>query len=492
MVNIRCSVGVFKSGVRMPRLVSDGGFTLQDAFFFGSGEQVNVQVWESGGGPMYHPDLPADDFLLNDGANRLLGTPVIRPGRLFGVDHVGLLIADRYRASPGAFGVMFDRGFEPVFNGPSTRVPRRCCAVFVNAIAAARPAAEFENECYYTAAHELGHVFNLRHAGRGFMRTSHPSNVYPATEFQFFSAEMSRLRQCDVDHTVCPGGSDFYAGVPTNEPAAAGRARPAKSKTPPPLYDPARGLPKRATPRGGFSLEINARPDVFFPFEPVELDVTLRTSSATPVDVPDQLHPGYERFAVFVTAPDGSRARYAPVVHHCDHGRVATVARNKPHTVDLTLFGQSGGYTFSRPGFYQIQALFRIPSGRAIASNVEQVEVRPVADPKGSAVAETARRVMTDPGVAKFLFYRSPGLIGPAERRLEAYVDAHPKYPSIPAAHYALGACLMRAAEHRPRAERTRLRKRAHAHLRRAVQSKGLKGHRCEKAEHLLAVPVAH
>lgn len=111
-------------------------------------------------------------------------------------------------------GLMFD-----VSASDSGTQPRQGCAI------AWRRVQDDDRTYLRTVAHELGHVFNLRHPGEGgepYPRDAvntlmvpnqylRPAERYPENiEFRFSSADQTWLQQAP-EHYVKPGGADYGA-----------------------------------------------------------------------------------------------------------------------------------------------------------------------------------------------------------------------------------------------------------------------------------------
>ena len=56
-------------------------------------------------------------------------------------------------------------------------------------------------------------------------------------------------------------------------------------------------------------LQIKESQAEFFRFEPVELDITLSCSKTRGIRIPDEIDPGYDRFKIWITTPNGVSVR---------------------------------------------------------------------------------------------------------------------------------------------------------------------------------------
>ena len=114
------------------------------------------------------------------------------------VEGIGLVLASRFGPRPNYLGVMFETGWPladdrgAIFDtsAEDARFLRReGCAVFVDAIRGKREPeggdAAVSAEVFFTAVHELGHVFNLWHLEETpytFMTTSADKALLPTSE----------------------------------------------------------------------------------------------------------------------------------------------------------------------------------------------------------------------------------------------------------------------------------------------------------------------
>lgn len=136
-----------------------------------------------------------------------------------------LIVPEILTVASGRFsrplGLMFD-----TTTSDSGTKPRQGCAI------AWRRVQDDERTYLRTVAHELGHVFNLRHpgeAGEPYPRDAvntlmvpnqylRPAERYPETiEFRFSSADRTWLQHAP-EHYVKPGGADYGARPPDWSP----------------------------------------------------------------------------------------------------------------------------------------------------------------------------------------------------------------------------------------------------------------------------------
>lgn len=312
------------------------------------------------------------------------------PRRADRAHRVALLYANLYAPFRGALGVMFDRGFatrdDPNAASRMTAVPREGCAVFVQAIRRLRtPAAEDRRQIHYTTVHELGHLFNLVHKSHrpNFMAQSPSgSRAPPSRFFDFLAADRNWLRRAAVDSNVWPGGEDFQD-----------------------RRDEASGDAIRLDPAPPIRVAITPSRDEFAYNEPVELTIELALGEEHQEDsleIPNEIDPGYERFNIWIRDPDGELRRYRPINHYCSTGESLTLERTTAFLRDLSIFGQSGGFTFSKLGVHRLWVEFSIDGEQWIRSNKIELLVHPP-NPSTSLDAEILRNLE----VQSILFYRN-------------------------------------------------------------------------------------
>ena len=386
------------------------------------------------------------------------------------VTHIGILLAGEYGPRPDFFGLMFDEAFVPGSSDPGELTPREGCAVFLGAIDRKRQGDGFIQEVQFTGTHELGHVFNQQHSNpRSFMAVSADRmSPFDVGSCAFNKREQSLLGQCSTSRFIWPGGSAFgdLGDLATN---AAVDGAAANSGT-------------------GLTLTIGTDRDAFWPFEPMELDVTISCSRATRSrDVPDMIDPGYDAFTIWIEEPSGERRRYRSPKHYCRHKSKVRISHDKPFRRDISIFGESGAFTFRRVGVHRVWAQFQVSPSNVLHSNLIELNVLA---PTIRDSYKAAKQVFHRHDIAQLLYYRRLT----AERlsaisSLDTFVSAFPRARSNATAHYAIGRSLEDWASSRTTRSDTPPREIVEAarhHLRRAVRSTTLGDHRRERAEHAL------
>jgi hypothetical protein len=310
---------------------------------------------------------------------------LVAPNSSRPVKRIGLIFARAYHFFPDdVLGIMFDRGFVTQDDPASsfTSIAREGCAVFVDAIIKARTvsgnpslsAQQIREEIAFTTIHELGHVFNLGHLGHpqgapaNFMTPSsdRPHGPQAGSAFRFTPNQALLLSQCARDDYpfIRPGGSRYGDLGSEFDQSFGGE------------YDIPHNLAFRPDPR--LHLKIDIATAEFSPHRPVELDIeiSLAKGRKQPVKIPNRVDCGYSDFNIWIEEPDGETRRYRPINHYCSlEGEKISIQQGKPFARDVSIFGQSGGYTFRKPGIHRIRAALRTGAKTQIVSNILEVDI---------------------------------------------------------------------------------------------------------------------
>jgi hypothetical protein len=340
---------------------------------------------------------------------------------------IGLLMTDALAKAPQQFGLMFD-----VDDGDGLG-PRQGCAVFLTAIASAMgtdltdsASREFIS---FIALHEVGHAFNLWHVGDDSIMQTNPQ-VGSLGTLKFEDTQRHFLSLASGSATaasVLPGaGCAAYGTRPAGFPSGDGQ----------PAAAPSRRKRKLA-------LQIGLSTNALWPFEPIELDVSLSLpkDAVRAVTVPNEIDPGYSSFQIWITRPDGARFRYRPAMRFCGRNGTLSIRPGLPYVRDIALGRQSGRYTFAVPGEYQVQAMFAMTSGDFIMSNVAKCTVK--SSQPSSPEWLAAKAALDNDEVRRLLQYkrRAPSLQTYAS--LQRYAAEATTSPATSAAiHFAIGRAL--------------------------------------------------
>jgi hypothetical protein len=431
-MQIHCYLGRFRPHQELPsRPWLLDGRTITQYFAEASSNDIDLVVDESridrdlvDG----NPNRSASAYDLNKALNILIGNgdeyyPKLEP------DTIGVLFAPHSNDDPGVFGLMFNGAF----SGDSSfkDFQRQGAVVFVETIRAKRPEAEVTAQILVDSIHEIGHVFNLWHIGRPpkqtVMTRSDPDRLFPPP-YIFDATQKAFLKQCSTSDYVRPGRSRFEErggmvvppddGSDMDQPENVRRLR----------------------------LRIDMTQQEFWPFEPVELDLTIGLDSVGigTVTIPNEIDPGYGRFDIWVTDPQGQR-RYRPLNYFCGNARQILVTPGDPFHRDISIFGQAGGYTFSKPGRHVLVAHLRLGNEVLRSNEVEVMVLEPA--PRDRFYRE-AEKVVTTHAVSRLLFYRQGAPTLAPLRQALSLARRHPDRRTSANLLYALGRNFLHEASH--------------------------------------------
>lgn len=455
-INLTLAIGVMSSqpgAMQLAHSISQG---MGKLYWTASSQDIQLTAKTIG---FIGPSGPVRSDTLHEALEKITGFQRNQSK----VDTIGLLIADSYAPDPGHFGIMFDQAFDPQSQDIGPRTPREGCAVFLNGISRGRAPAERFEEGIFTAIHELGHVFNLQHSSiPSFMYQSAKGGLQPVAKSQFSVLECGMLARCSKDPHVWPGGSAFLDQGMLNASEH-----------------------KLASSSSRCELTISSSKDVFYHFEPVELDVTLKARSGAVVTVPYALDAGYACFAIWIEEPDGARRKLQSPNHYCVPRTELVLDANRHFHRDISIFGESGGYTFRRAGRHRIWAVFNHELDEAATSNVIEVEVLP--QNERSTFWRDGQSVLAEPTAARTLYYRRlTRQRMRAVKRLAEFSDVHRRDAATAMTRYAIGRALGEAALERRRDTGSVLAEQARHQLKLATRRPVLGDHRRNIAEELL------
>jgi hypothetical protein len=386
----------------------------------------------------------ANSLILHYALNKLIeGAPL---GQV-----VGLLFARRYTPHPPTLGVMFDRGFatwdDPYGFRIDFAVPRQGCAIFLDRIAELRGGYEtdaYVDESIYTAIHELGHVFNLVHnfAEPSFMAGS-ASEPRDHNFHRFTRADQLHLGRCSIDAEVAPAGAPFRDR--DQSWSSVGKADESHNSN--------------------LSLSIEVARHRITPMDPLELDIRVRAPArGHKVTIPDEIDPGYPRFRIWIENPSGEKLLYRSPRHYCPSGATRILSPGESFERDVSVFGQSGRYTFRQPGEYKIWTELHISQRNTVRSNAVQLEILA---PRKEWRNKT---FLSEPRVARLLYYRCAAFRSNDLRKLREYRAEHGRDDNAGVIDYTIGRIhtdlAMRIVNKSSRSRHIKL---AMSHLRRAA-----------------------
>ena len=472
MSQLQCRFGLAASDDLIPNWLSTERGRIANLFAAASDNQIEL---DTSNVSSFSPDnVGVNALQLQNTLQQMLGNS----NKVRQVSVIGVVYAHSFAPRPETFGLMFDPG--DGFTGlPDTDgIAREGCAVFLDAIRSARqgtPSQEsgtfsdpVEAETFFTTVHELGHVFNLWHSegAINYMRSSAKEKTAPLSDEGFVGDQRTFL--AGDPYVVLPGGARF------GERRGMG-----------PTDDNPENAPSRWRQ---LKLSLRMSDYEFFFFQPVELEVTVGTSSqADGVEIPDVIDPGYDSFDIFIEEPDGQRRTLRSPRRYCPDGKVRTIKHRAPFRRDISVFGDADGFVFRQSGPHRIWARLRFSKQRSLVSNIVDVNVLQHAD----APRDFSRSapILSRPEVASFLYHRyAPGRSHVAD--LVESGASHIRRVNSKLAkelHYALGRFYAaRASRQNTRKRRAKLNLAATKHLDKALTGNELSRHRRRVAENIL------
>ena len=381
-------------------------------------------------------------------------------------NNIGLLVADRFEPARNFFGIMFDEAFNPTSSDTWALSAREGCAVFLGGIQDGRGPSDRLDETVFTAIHELGHVFNMQHSGwPSYMYESAKFGQVPLNKARFSKKECDLLAQCSKSRYIWPGGSAYGD-----------------------LGDLAK-LSANSLPSNGneptLSLKIGINHRRFFHFEPVELDIELTNNAEGLLSVPDALDAGYAQFRIWIENPDGCRRFLRSPRHYCAPRGELEITRNRPFKRDISIFGESGCYTFRQAGEHKLWVTFHYAPGHTITSNTIEFEILE-REPDNQFYLD-ANGFLAKKQIGRLLYYRHMPLARiRALNSISDFCAAYPRYPASAMMHYAAGRALTRFVAERGFSNSALIQE-AHRHLKLAARRQQLGLHRQQRAEEYLS-----
>lgn len=434
MTTFKVFVRAVGADVAVPPLFANdnvAGSPVVSAFGDGSNGLITLEIDRSLLNQPYAEDRLGEEvsaFYLHKATRVTLKNPLDRK-----VNRIALLLSNRYTYRQ-ALGVMFDRGFATVDDPADPKnqrelvgTPREACAVFLDAIRELRagaPDRDFDREVLFNCVHELGHVFNLQHcfAKPNFLTNSPPRGKLPDnydSYRRFADSHLELLRESPIPVTTWPGGSDF-----ADHGMYASHSLPSHGRRTRRLF--------------GLDLRIDLRRHSIAYFDPIELDVEIRVlpSVARRFRLLDQIDPGYGSFRVWIEEPDGERRLYRCPRHYCRPQRTLTISPARSFRRDISIFGQSGGYTFRRAGLHRLWVEFDPGSDPPLHSNAVELEILPMS--KLDRAARECRALFTSRVGKVMLYHRVDDTGGRTAKRFLAFAKQYPRSALAVEASYAV------------------------------------------------------
>ncbi len=292
-----------------------------------------------------------------------------------------VLYAARHDQGPSLGGIMFD---------DIGQNHRQGTAIFTdsfiqNAPAGdPNPAAWRRRMTFWTAAHEMGHAFNLAHSwqkalgnpwiplaneneARSFMNypfrvSGGQGSFFSDFDFRFSDSELTFMRHAPR-RFVQMGNSDWFA-------------------------DHGFEAPDALTGSSAWNLTIRPNRDAnnYRFLEPVNLELKLTNTSGESVEVEEDLLADGRHITILVQRAGGEARRWRAMVTHCHKNRSDTLKHGESIYGAHLISASTDGWTIDEPGFYKLQAA--VDTGADIVvSNVLRLYVAPPASDEENKLA---------------------------------------------------------------------------------------------------------
>ena len=276
---------------------------------------------------------------------------------------------------PGTLGIMYD---------DQDFYPRQSSAVFYSALNSFFQGKELERNYLWTAVHELGHAFNLRHSfdkvnvfsedasrpdSLSYMNYPqlYPYGVEPTPEqanenemdywsnfrFEFDREELEHIRHHYLREVIMGGDSFGLKGHYDVNPLE--------------FSSISNDIP--------IGLNIRTSKEIFRFCEPVHVEIKLQNLNEKEMQLPGKLHPGAGLVKLFIKRPDGRIKGYEPLMKKCirpEHTNLASKGDSKDSLYESSIIDYGGnGFNFRDPGEYEIWGVY----DGIVISNIHKIRI---------------------------------------------------------------------------------------------------------------------
>jgi hypothetical protein len=327
-------------------------------------------------------------------------------------------------------GIMFDD------IGPNHR---QGTAIFNQSFIADPPAGDpnpnewVRRMLFWTAAHEMGHAFNLAHSwqkslgtpwialadepeARSFMNypflvSGGQSAFFSNFAYRFSNAELLFMRHAP-ERFVQMGNADWFDHHGFEQ--------------------------AEATPQSDFELTVRMnrdKPELAF-MEPAVVELKLKNVSGRPQVLEAARMRSMEAMTVIVKRQDRPAMRWRPFAHYCVEPELSTIAPGASLYEPLFIGAGTNGWLIDEPGNYLVQVALHL-NDRDVISNPLYFRVLPPMSRDEDVVAQD---MFTD-SVARILNFGGSLVLddgNDALREVTAKLDE--KHPAVIQARYALGS----------------------------------------------------
>jgi hypothetical protein len=326
-------------------------------------------------------------------------------------------------------GIMFDD------IGPNQR---QGTAIFENAFIAQAPSGDAAPDAwvrrmrFWTAAHEMGHTFNLAHSWQKSLGTT----WIPLTD------EPSALSYMNYPYRVPPGPQNvFFQGFEyrfSDAELLFMRHAPYRFvQQGNALWFDHHGFQgASAQVDSAFRLDVRVnRPKAQFEFlEPVVVELKLSNVSGEPKLIPENLLQNNDRQTVIIKKEGGMARQYLPFARYCFQERQTVLSPDQPLYDSLFVGAGRNGWDLAEPGNYTIQVALHLDDEDVVSA---PLKIR-VAPPHGYDEEHLAQDVFTDQ-VGRVLAFDGSSVLEPANDVLREVTGKLPERRVAVHARIALG-----------------------------------------------------
>ncbi len=175
--------------------------------------------------------------------------------------------------------------------------------------------------------------------------------------------------------------------------------------------------------------------------EPVYLSVQLRYTGHTAVTVARVLHPQAGTVGVQITSPENEAVTFSSLFYADVTAPQSTIGQGEAITAVFPIFFGAQGWTFSKPGHYQISATY-YDSERKNAKPVQSNSVNLTVSKENGAGTLLMNESIESREAGKLFLWRQGDHLRAGMAHLSQIIQKHPESPISDYANLALGSNL--------------------------------------------------
>lgn len=351
-----------------------------------------------------------------------------------------VLWAARHDQGASLGGIMFDD------IGPNHR---QGTAIFTDSFISNPPSGEPAGDQaawiarmrFWTAAHEMGHAFNLAHSwqkdhppswgtpwislindseARSFMNYPYfvaggQAAFFADFDFRFIDEELLFMRHAPAAF-VQMGNADWFEDHGLEQAA------------------------EMAT--SSFTLEVrpNRETSIFEFLEPVVLELKLTNATEEPVVLDAGVIEDKSNLTVVIQRRGVQARQWTPFARYCNQSNPIALDPGQSHYQAIPVFAGQNGWDLAEPGQYLVQVMMNL-GGAIVISNIAMLRI---ANPPDVAQESLATDYFTE-DVGRVLLFEGTKVLEKANETLEAVADRAPNSRAAVHANYALAKPLTHA-----------------------------------------------